>query len=371
MISKERLLNIFMELARKDSPSFGEKQIANVVMGHLNYLKLDYYEDDTSTKINGDTGNIICKIKGNKDFPPIALLAHMDTVTPCINKNPKIENDIIRTDGTTILGADDHAGVAAILEVLYALSENNIEHGDITAIFTVAEEKGLLGAKNLDFSNINAKYAFVLDDSGPIGTVTYQAPSQNSIKIVIRGKAAHAGVEPEKGISAIEVFANAVSNMKLGRIDEYTTANIGIVNAGNATNIVCDYLEAFCEARSINEESLEKQIEHMKSCLDEAVKKFGVEADFISSRMYGSYCIDKNHNIINIVKKATSNASLYLSLVKSGGGSDTNILNSAGIPSINLSVGMQKVHTTDEFINVNDFLKSAELLLEIVKCCND
>ena len=368
MVNIERLVSIFMELARTDSPSFQEKKIAAIVTGHLNKLNLEYYEDDAKSKIDGDTGNIICTIKGKENLEPIAILAHMDTVTPCINKNPVIENRIIKTDGTTILGADDHAGVATILEVLYTLSENKIEHGDITVIFTVAEEKGLLGAKNLDLSKIHVKYAFVMDASGSIGTVTHQAPSQNSVKIVVRGLAAHAGVEPEKGINAIQVFASAITKMKLGRIDEETTANIGIINGGNATNIVCESVEAFGEVRSVDEEKLEKQILHMQACCETAAKEFDAQVEFTSKRIYSSYCVDKGHEILKRVEKATQNIQLPFLPVSSGGGSDTNVLNSAGITAVNLSVGMKKVHSIHETLDIDDLHKVAKLLVEIIRC---
>lgn len=367
MISKKRLVGNFIELARTDSLSFAERKAALIVTRHLKSLNLDYFEDDAKTKINGDTGNIICHVKGDRTIPPIAILAHIDTVVPGVNKKPVIDNDIIKTDGTTILGADDHAGVAVIIELLNVLIEDNIKHGDIMVIFTVAEEKGLLGSKNLDFSSIKAKYGFVLDDGGEIGTYTYAAPSQNNIKAIVKGRAAHAGVEPEKGINAISVSANALSRMKLGRINNSTTANIGVINGGLATNIVCDYVELMGEARSFDESMLGRQTEHMKSCFEKAAEKFGAEVDFVSKRMYSSYSVSKKSEITKILAVAAKNANVQLNPVKSGGGSDTNILNNVGITSVNLGIGMRKVHTVDEYIKISDMIKATEFLLEIVK----
>jgi tripeptide aminopeptidase len=291
----------------------------------------------------------------------------MDTVVPGTSKQAVIEGNIIRTDGTTVLGSDDLAGVECILEVLRVVKENGIQHGDIQIVFTVAEEIGLLGSKNLDYCRIYAKYGFVLDSGGPIGTVAIKAPSHNQINVLINGKAAHAGIEPEKGISAIQIASEAISMMKNGRIDYETTSNIGVIKGGQATNIVCDRVEIEAEARSRDEGKLEAQTHHMRECFEKAVNKHGGSMEFKVDREYPAFNINMDDPIISILKNAACEAGVELRLEATGGGSDTNIINSRGIRAVNLSVGMDKVHSVEEQINIEDMIKAAEFLVAIIK----
>jgi tripeptide aminopeptidase len=366
-MNKERLVNIFLKLAKTDSPSLMEGKVKEVILNYLKELNLDYFEDDAGKKLGGECGNIICKISGDKEIPSIVFLAHMDTVQPSKNKEPILEGEIIKTNGKTILGGDDHAGVAVILELLHHLQENPAKHGDVTVVFTIAEEIGLLGAKNLNLEKVHAKYGFVLDNGGEIGTFSIQAPYQNSIRVEIFGKAAHAGVEPEKGISAIQIFAHAVSKMKFGRVNDETTSNFGIVSGGKATNVICDYLKANGEARSLIEEELEEQTQHMENCFKEATEIFGGEFKFIAKREYDGYSIKEEDPIMDVLKRAGESYGIHITPEKSGGGSDTNILNEKGIPTVNLSVGMEKIHTLEEYININELAKACAFVIEIVK----
>lgn len=367
MVNRERIVNEFVELISIDSLSLQERNMADVLKQRLSELGFDVYEDDAGVKAGGNCGNIIGEKKGNKNVPAILLMAHMDTVTPGTGKKAVIQDDIIKSDGTTILGGDDVAGIVSILEAIRVIEEEKEEHGDIQVAFTIGEEIGLIGAKNLDYGKIHAKYCFVMDSGGEIGVVATSAPSQNKIDIVVKGKAAHAGLEPEKGINAIAIAAHAISQMKLGRIDDETTANIGIINGGNATNIICDRVELKAEARSRCDSKLKKQTEHMKQCFLEAADKFGGEIEFIDELMYPSFKINEDEEIISILKKATEKCGINLVLEATGGGSDTNIVNSKGIKAVDVSVGMDKVHSVEEQISINDLVKSACFLVEIIK----
>ncbi len=367
MINRNRLVGDFVELVSIDSVSLEERNMADAVKKRLEDLGLEVIEDDTGSKIGGNCGNLICNIKGNADAEPILLMAHMDTVTPGRGKKPVVNGDRITSDGTTILGGDDIAGVAIILEVLRCLKEYEVKHGDIQAVFSVAEEIGILGAKNLDYSAIHAKYGFVLDGDGDIGRVAIKAPSQKSLSAKIHGKAAHAGIEPEKGISAIEIAADAISAMKLGRIDAETSANIGIIHGGRSMNIVCDLVEIKGEARSRDESKLEKQVAHMVECLEKAAARRGGRVDTDIVDMYPAFNIDKDAGIIKILEAAAKDAGVPLILEETGGGSDTNILNGRGIQAVVLSVGMRKVHSVEEEIFISDLVTAASFVLEIVK----
>lgn len=367
MVNRNRLVDNFIKLVRIDSLSKQERQMADELKSTLEGMGFEVHEDDTGKKIGGNAGNVICNVKGSKSVPPILLMAHMDRVVPGEGIKPVIENEIIKSDGTTILGGDDAAGIVCILEALRVIEENNVEHGDIQIAFTVAEEAGLMGAKNLDYSKINAKYAFVLDSGGDIGSVAVKAPSHNIIDVTVRGKASHAGLEPEKGVSAIQIAAEAISRMTLGRIDNETTANIGVIKGGQATNIICEVVEINAEARSRNKDKLDAQTSHMKECFQKAAEKFGGSVDFKSELEYPAFNIDENDDIVKILKKASKSAGLELKLEATGGGSDTNIVNGKGIQAVDISVGMDKVHSIDEQIKIDDMAGAVEFLVEIIK----
>lgn len=367
LVNRDRLVNEFIELVKIDSLSLKERQMCDILKQKLHDLGYTAIEDDAGEKIGGQCGNIICTIKGSKNVPAILLAAHMDTVVPGIGKKPIIDGDIIKSDGTTILGGDDASGIAIILEALKVLKENNIQHGDIQVVFTVAEEIGLLGAKNLDYSKIYAKYGFILDSDGRIGCASVNAPSHNKINIVVNGKPAHAGIEPENGISAVSIMAEAISNMKLGRIDDETTANIGIIKGGVATNIVCDRVEIEGEARSRQQHKLEAQTSHMRECFEKAAEKWNGQVEFNSQLEYPSFHIKNDAHIIKILENAASKKGLKFEGLVTGGGSDTNIFNSKGIESVDLSVGMTKVHSVNEYISISDMEKAALFLISIIE----
>jgi tripeptide aminopeptidase len=367
MINRDRMVKEFVELVQINSLTRKEREMADALKSRLQHMGQEPCEDDTGNKIGGNAGNVIFTVKGDRNVPAILLMAHMDTVVPGTGKKPIIQDDIIKTDGTTVLGGDDIAGVECILEAVRVLKEDGISHGDIEVAFTVAEEGGLYGAKHLDYGRLNARYCFVLVGGGEIGSIAVKAPSQNKIDIIIKGKAAHAGIEPEKGINAIQVASEAISGMKLGRIDFETTANIGVIKGGEETNIICDRVEMHAEVRSRSEEKLEKQTTHMRECFERAANKFGASVLFKSDIMYRSFNVDENSDIISIVKKAAVESGIKLVLEATGGGSDTNIVNTKGIQAVDMSIGMDKVHSVEEQININDMAKAAEFLLSIIK----
>lgn len=366
VVNRDRMINEFLQLVQIDSLTRDERLMADTLKGKLQEMGIDCIEDRAGDKIGGNTGNIIFTLKGTKPVPAILLMAHMDTVVPGKGKKPVIVEGYIRSDGSTVLGGDDAAGIECILEALRVIREDAIPHGDIQVAFTIAEEGGLFGSKNLDYSHIYAKYGFVLDSDGPIGSAAVKAPSQNKIYIDIKGKAAHAGICPEKGISAIQIASEAISGMKLGRIDFETTANIGSINGGTETNIVCEKVQIKAEARSRNKQKLDEQTAHMKECFDKAVQLYGGSVEFRAVPEYPSFDIPKDSGIVNILKKAAESAGLELQLVETGGGSDTNIINGKGIQAVDLSVGMDMVHSVEEQILIDDFVKAAGFLTSII-----
>lgn len=366
-MNRDNIVNKFLDYVKIYSPSHEEAEFAKVLKAELEDLGFHVYEDKAGELANSNSGNIIGYLKGNKDVDPIMFCAHMDTVTPCKDIEPIIEDGIIRSKGNTILSADDKAGIVAILQGIRYIKEKGIDHGDIEVIFTVCEEVGLLGAKNLDYSKIRSKNAFILDSGGPLGGVIVKGPSASQISAKFHGKAAHAGLSPEEGISAIEVAARAIDRMNLLRIDEETTANVGTIKGGMATNIVADYAEAEFEARSLDAEKLKKQVKHMVYTLSMAGKEFNSKVEIQVENSYPTFHIEKDAEILNIAKKAMEKAGLDYREGSTGGGSDTNIFNGNGISAITIDIGMYKAHSVDEFISVDDLVKSAEVVAAIVQ----
>lgn len=367
-INEDRLVEEFIELVKIDSETKHETEIAKVLTEKLTSLGVEVYEDNSYEVTGHGAGNLICTLKGTKpEVDPIYFTVHMDTVVPGKNIKPVIEEGIIRSDGTTILGADDKAGVAALLELTRVIKENNIEHGDIQFIITAGEESGLVGAKQLDEKLIHAKYGYALDSNGDVGDIIVAAPFQAKVFATIKGKTAHAGVAPEKGISAISLAAKAIAKMPLGRIDEETTANIGRFEGGKQTNIVVDHVEILAEARSLVKEKLDKQVAAMKDAFEETSKSLGGSADVEIKLMYPGFKQQAGDHVVEVARKAAKSIGRESKLLKSGGGSDANIIAGFGIPTVNLAVGYEEIHTTNEWIAVKDLVKITELVTAIVE----
>lgn len=367
MVNEKRLVESFMELVRIDSISREERDLADFLIEKLEDLGLEVIVDQAGEKAKSNCGNIIARFKGNiKEVTPIMFSAHMDTVVPGKNIDPLLKGEKILSSGKTILGADDKAAIAALLEALHIIKEKNILHGDIEILFTICEEIGLKGAKNLDISSLNARMAFVLDSGGPVGEIISAAPSQNSLKIIIHGKSAHAGSNPEEGINAIQVAGFALSRMKLGRIDEETTTNIGIISGGKATNIIPDEVILEGEVRSRNEEKLEKYTKILKQVVEDTAQEFKAKAEVIINREFYCYNLSTDDRIVKIAMKAAKDMGLEPLLRPSGGGSDANVFNKKGFPSVDLAIGMEKVHTVDEYILVKNLKNTVEYVLSII-----
>ena len=367
MISQERLVNAFTSLVAIDSLTRGERLMADELLIRLRALGHDPQEDGTALKIGGNAGNIVCRVPGNPMLSPVLLMSHMDTVVPGLGKRAVIDGDLISSDGTTILGGDDLAGVSVILETVQVLRETGREHGDVWIAFTVAEEGGLFGAVNLDTSAIPAKYAFILDDEGPIGSAAIKAPFYNRLAATFRGRAAHAGLEPEKGLSAILMAAKAIAALPhFGRIDAETTSNIGILQGGTARNIVTETCRVEGEVRSTDVVKIEQYTDQWVNAMNRTAMEMGGSVEILRERMYPGYFLSPEDPIIRVLGRAAEKAGVPLNLHATGGGSDTNVINGKGIPAVDISVGMEQVHSTKERIRISNMVKAAEFLVEIV-----
>lgn len=374
MIDTTRLCTEFETLAAIASPSFYEGQIAAYLHNRLEQLGAQVERDESAIATGSESGNIIARIPAYRhDGPPMLLSAHMDTVSPALGVTPVLKEGVFSSATDTVLGADDKSGIAQILEVVMILREQQIPHPPLELVFTVCEEVGLLGAKNLDFRALKSRHGLVLDTSG-VGSVARCAPCANKLKFNIRGRAAHAGLDPEHGISAIRIAAHGIDQMRLGRIDEDTTANIGVIQGGQAINIVPSTVEVLGEVRSFSEEGLKDQTEHMCSCLRAAVSQYspssdsdevGVECEIIAD--YPLMNVPQDALVLHILRNAAETLGQDLEVGRSGGGSDANLFNAHGIVTLNLATGMNKVHSTSEYIRVADLESVAALVLECVR----
>ncbi|NPV90374.1 MAG: M20/M25/M40 family metallo-hydrolase [Firmicutes bacterium] len=356
------MIDQFLKLVRIDSVSGEEREIADYLAGELKELGMEVFEDHAGVVLGTGTGNLIASWPGRLEVPAFVLVAHMDTVVPGKGVTPVIKGDAIYSSGDTILGADDKAGIAAILYALRRIRKENISHGPIEVVFTVGEEQGLEGSKSLEKDRVKARIGFVLDSSGEVGTLVVQGPVQNQIEVIVNGKAAHAGINPEDGINAIQVASKAIAGMQLGRIDGETTANIGIIQGGNARNIVPERVYIKGEARSLVAEKLKAQTEHMLERLDSAAREAGAVVEITAEELYPAFQLEAGEPALAIAEEAVRRIGLTPSREKTGGGSDANILNGYGIRTVNLGVAMRQVHTRDEHV----FLKDIKLLSDLV-----
>ncbi|MBU1628084.1 M20/M25/M40 family metallo-hydrolase [bacterium] len=370
MTNKKRLVDNFIKLVKIDSESFEEANVAAELKKELEKFGGKVSMDNAGEKIKGNCGNMVARFDGDLDSEMILLTCHMDTVKPGKGIKPVIEGDIIKSDGTTVLGSDDKSGIAAILEAIQCLKESKTPHRPFEVVFTVAEEQGVLGSSYLDSSLIKSKMGFALDDH-EVGGFTVSAPAKASVNVLVHGLEAHAGVEPQNGISAIKCAANAISRMKLGRIDDATTANVGTFVAQFATNVVPNMVEIKSEARSLYMDRLDAQIEHMKKCYIDAAKEMKIVVDGQTKEAivdikvdlsYSSFIVDEKDKVYQLAKKATEKMGLTPKFNEGLGGSDANHFNKHGIKVIMMGTGMDKVHTKAEHIKISEMVKCADLL---------
>ncbi len=375
-INRERLINDFINMVKIDSESYEEKNIGDYCKKILkDDFGLDVYEDDSAKKIGSNQSNIIAKYRGNNRKKTLLFSAHLDTVKPGKNVNPIIKDGKIFTDGKTILGADDKSGIAALFEALRIVKENEYDVPDIEIVLTVAEEVGLKGAKNLDFSILTAKEGYALD-SEDIEGIFNRAPSQNFIDITIEGVESHAGMYPEKGISSIKLMGEAICEMPLGRIDSETTANIGIIEGGIATNIIPKRCVAKGEVRSHDEERLKYYTDKIKEAVYKAINRNKIilpdgsiktaTCKINVEKAYSSMYVKEDEPVLKRLIDVYNELNIQYRIITGGGGSDANIFNEHGIKMVIVGTGMKNVHSVDEYILENDLITLTKIIVKIM-----
>jgi tripeptide aminopeptidase len=371
-----RLREEFLDLVRIGSVSKREGNVAKRLADVLESMGATVDVDDAGPRIGSDTGNLLAKFPGTApDAAPFLLCAHMDTVMPGDNVHPVVDGDIIRTDGTTVLGGDDKSGIVAILEAVRQLRERRIPHGPIDVLLTICEELGLIGAKHFDVGRLRARRGLVLDCDGVHELIT-RAPGANRLQFTVHGLEAHAGIAPEEGISAIKVAAEAVAAMRLGRVDADTTANIGRIEGGLATNIIPNRVVIRAETRSLSVEGLEAQTRHMRECFERAAaghrvtvagREHVARVEAKIERDYERLAVPDDRPIVGLVRRAAEALGTPFRTRATGGGSDANVFAGRGVEVANLACGMRQIHTVNEWVDVKDMVATTALLVETVR----
>ncbi len=334
---------------------------------HLLGLGLEVWEDDAGPKIGGNANNLVAKLAGTKPgAPAVFLSAHFDTVEPTAGLKIGERDGVFFSESDTILGADDKAGMAPAVEAVLCVRESGQPHGDVYLVFSCAEEIGLKGAFAFDIGSLGVSYGYVFDTGPPVGSFVNHVGTYDKLTAKIIGKPAHAGKDPEHGINAIQAAAAALAEMKLGRIDDETTANAGIIIGGTAVNVVPAETIVSCEARSFSVEKLKRQVEHMICRFEDAASKFNAKAELSLTRNYDGYFIAPDHPVVKNALTAAKNLGFDFPLRKTLGGSDANAYNLRGVPTIVCGTGMKEIHTHDEHVSKQDLVDLARLGIELI-----
>ncbi|MBW2501387.1 MAG: M20/M25/M40 family metallo-hydrolase [Deltaproteobacteria bacterium] len=374
-INLERLAAVFTTLCEIDSPSKQEGRVAAFLTSLFTEMGAEVFEDDSAARTGADCGNLFVRFPGGGlDREPVFFNCHMDTVVPATGVRVRREGEVFTSAGDTVLGSDDKAGIASLIEVMRTLQEKNIPHGPVEYVFTTCEEVGLLGVKALDPKQIAAKIGYALDSSG-INRVVVGAPAANRIRAGITGLASHAGLAPEKGISAIHLAARAIARLELGRLDQESSANIGLIKGGTATNIVPESVIVEGEVRSHDVSLLKEHTEHIRAVFQEEVDNWAPSRGTPGAKPSLQFAVIDDYPVMKLaqdsavirrVEAAARTRGVHLDYVVAGGGSDANIFNSFGLQCAILSTGMDRVHSTRETIKLSDMALTAELVLAIL-----
>ncbi|HEV2712246.1 MAG TPA: M20/M25/M40 family metallo-hydrolase [Gaiellaceae bacterium] len=368
------VVGLFTELAAIPSPPGSEREVADRVRAYLEDLGLDVVEDDAGARIGANAGNLLCRLEPtsqNGGGLPIFLCAHLDTVQPTGPLEPVVEDGVVRNAGGTILGADNKAAVAAMLEAVRLILSENRRHAGIELLFTPMEEVGLRGAKAFDTDGLRGRVGFVYDHAAPIGEVMLGAPHAREVEVTVRGRAAHAGIAPEEGRSAIVAAARAIADFRLGRLDDETTANVGLIQGGIARNIVPDRCSFSIDVRSHDEAKLADLVKETLETITFATALEQCEAETTVVESYAGYRFSRGDLPVTLACTALAREGFQPHLGLGGGGADANVFNERGRPCVNLANGMTAIHTSDEHIAVADLERMVNVTLALVDVALD
>jgi tripeptide aminopeptidase len=359
---------LFTALAALPTPSGSERPVADRVAAYLTGLGLGVDEDDAAARIDATAGNLLCRLAPTQEAGvPIFLCAHLDTVPPEGPIEPVVEEGTVRNAASTILGADNKAAVAAMLEAAAILVRERRPHAGVELLFTPKEEVGLLGAKAFDHTRLHSRLGFVYDQAGPIGDVVLAAPTARALTVTFHGRAAHAGIAPEEGRSAIAAAARAIADLRLGRIDDDTTANVGAIRGGVARNIVPEWCSFDAEVRSHDQGKLADVLQEMLDTVTFAASLAECEAETSTEESYRAYRFHRDDPPVRLAASALERCGVMPRYGVTGGGADANVFNERGLACVNLANGMAEIHTDKEHIAVADLERMVEVTLALVE----
>jgi tripeptide aminopeptidase len=362
---------LFTELAAISSPPGEERPVADRVLKYLRDLGLEPNEDDTGPQIGSTMGNVFARIERTAEGTPIFLCAHLDTVPPEGPIEPVVTNGVVRNTAGTILGADNKAAVAAMLDGARRLLAENRPHAGLELLFTPKEEVGLLGAGAFDHSRLHARVGFVYDQAAPIGEVILGAPHSHSMEVRFHGRAAHAGMYPEEGRSAIAAAAKAIADFRLGRLDDETSANVGVIEGGTAGNVIPEWCRFLAEARSHDERKLADVVREMMETVAFAATVTECEVETEVHKSYSGYRFRREDLPVRLAVRALEACGYEPRLEFTGGGADANVFNERGLQCVNLANGMANIHTPEEEIAVADLEGMVEVTLALIDAARE
>jgi tripeptide aminopeptidase len=366
-VPNDEVVSLFTELAALPSPPGEERVVADRVAAYLRDLGLEVAEDDAGPRIGSDTGNLYARVEPTDEAgTPIFFCAHLDTVPPEGAIEPVLADGVIRNGAGTILGADDKAAVAVMLEAVRRVLSESRPHGGIELLFTPKEEVGLHGAAAFDQAQLQARVGYVYDQAAPIGEVVLGAPYAHSMEVRFHGRAAHSGMYPEEGRSAIAAAAKAIADFKLGRIDEESSANVGIINGGTAGNIIPEWCTFLAEARSHDQQKLADLVREMLEAVTFSAGLEDCQVETEVHKSYSGYRFKRDDFVVRLARAALERTGFEPAFTLSGGAADANVFNDRGLQCVNLANGMAEIHTPDEHIAVSDLERMVDVTLALV-----
>jgi tripeptide aminopeptidase len=365
------VLDLFVELAALPTPPGEERAAADVVLRYLNDLGLRPDEDDCGPSIGSTMGNVYARLEPTAPGTPLFFCAHLDTVPPAGPLEPVVDEGVVRNAGGTILGADNKSAVAAMLEGTRRVLAENRPHAGIELLFTPMEEVGLIGAYAFDQGRLHADLGYVYDQAAPIGEVILGAPWSQSMQVRFHGRAAHSGMFPEEGRSAIQAAARAIADLRLGRVDEGTTANVGVIEGGTGGNIVPEWCTFLAEARCQDEDELRDFVQEMLDAFSFAATATDCEVETELRKSYLGYRFKQSDDVVQLAAKALSACGHEVSYALSGGGADANVFNEHGKRCVNLANGMTDIHTPNEHISVSDLDAMVDVTLALLDAARE
>ena len=360
------VLDLFTELAAIPSPSGEERAVADAVAGYLRDCAIEVDEDDAAERIGATAGNLYARLEATVPGTPLFLCAHLDTVPPTGRIEPVVDDDgIVRNAAGTILGADDKAAVAVMLEAARRVLSERRPHAGIELLFTPKEEVGLVGAGAFDETRLAARLGFVYDQAAPIGDVVLGSPYSQVLNVTFHGRAAHAGMHPEDGRNAVAAAARAIADFRLGQVDEQSTANVGVIEGGVAANIVPETCKFVAETRCHDEAHLAELVQEMLESISFAAETSECRADVETRKTYRGYRFKQSDDVVRIAADALARTAHEPRFILSGGGADANVFNERGLQCLNLANGMVDIHTPDERIAVEDLEAMVDVTLAL------